>query len=192
MQKFFLIKKIRRNLLFCLFFSDFLLIKQLKKNFICIQSVSLSFIFELIYSLKLFCRLIFFSKKVCKRFSFLYPDVFYIDLLRKICFKYSFFSKFFFNTIINRFDFIKTSLSMHFLPIFKFFDVNFQNFLKQQNMLLILGIGFLSIKRFPGKIYFLRNSFDDIKKIIFLGTFLVKNLNVKFRLKNKKIKKISL
>jgi len=184
MKKQSLIKKIRYKLLYCLFFSDFLLVKFYKKKIICIKQVSTVFILELIHSFKIFSRLIVFSKKFCKNFSFLYPDIFYIDILRNIFSRSKFFKKFFFSSKLVRFDVIQRMLSLHFLPFFKFLDNAFQKFLKSRNLLLFFGLGFFSVKSTPGRFYYVRSSFDDFKKIIFLGVFLLKNLSLNVDLKN--------
>lgn len=186
MKKIILKKKICRNLLYCLLFSDFLLNKSFSRQSIIAKQITTSFLLETIYSLKLFCRFLFFSKKFCKHFSFVYPDVFYVDILRKICrTKSKLFINFFFSAIAARYDFVTTALSVHLVAIKKFFDVNFSHFLQRQNILLTFGVGSLFISRIPTYTYFLRNLLDDIKKIIFLGIFLKKNLITKFNLKKK-------
>lgn len=191
MEKVIFRKKICRKLLYCLLFSDFLLSKSFSKQSIIIKRITTSFLLETISSLKLFCRFIFFSKKFCKCFSFVYPDIFYIDLLRKICrIKSKQFIKLFFSSISTRFDFVTTALSAHFVAIKTFFNEGFRNFLKRQNIILTFGIGLFLYNRIPLSTYFIRNSLDDIKKIIFLGIFLKKNLQIQFGLK-KKIKKIN-
>jgi len=180
--------KYHKKLIFSLIISDFLVYKKEGKNLIGFSQQGNVLVSSLMSSLKLFSRLIRFIKNLGDGISIFMNDVFYMDLLKNICF-FAFQKKFktkllkritFSSDQIRLDNFIFTN-SLYLLSLSTFLNLDFRSFWLKCNTLLFFSLGFLNHFFLPVRIYSLLHSIDDLKQIIFLGIFLVKNLQPRYK-----------
>lgn len=182
--------KYHKKLIFSLIISDFLISRKKEKNSIVFKQMRSSTAQVLVHALKIFCRLIRFTKNLGDGLFVFMPDMFQLDLLSSVC-SFSLkkrlkksarlLKRLFFSAEPVRLNSLASINSLYLLSLSTFFTADFRSFLLQQEVLLLFSLGFLNCLSLPVRVYSLPKTVDDFKQMIFLGIFLAKNLQFRFK-----------